>query len=275
MSGLFRGRRLESLNKRREALIEDYEAINRQISNALEESQKGKLKRQLEDVNKDIDEVDAKIERFTQRPDPSPLPRPIHRWVWILGVIVVLSIIILVFIYPKISLSVPLISSAADINNKATDLPSIVSASDVTMTEQPAIPICSTPHPQISSSAISGRVSIESLPDVNGCVGLKADRHQFQVSWADIPAGTELWILVYSPVAQLYFPRHCTTIQTPDGGQTCGATLFRTEPYDIIFVLADESANLALRANPNGVSHDNLPVVGLAEKFTVQVDRTE
>ena len=144
-----------------------------------------------------------------------------------------------------------------------------------TLTPPATPPVCSPPHPPLPGSSISGSISVTyvPIPVMSDCLEIKEQLPKFQVSWSDVPEGTELWVLVYSPQTQLYFPHYCTRIQNPTGGQECRVTLLREEPYDIVFVLANAASHSVLQAN-SMLTPQTLPD-GLAEKFSIQVVRTE
>jgi hypothetical protein len=156
-----------------------------------------------------------------------------------------------------------------------TPNPTLPATLTADITETATSPVCSTPHPPLPGSSISGSISVTyvPIPVMSDCLEIKGQLPTFQVSWKDVPVGTELWVLVYSPLAQLYFPHYCTSIPYPTGGQECRVTLLEEEPYDIVFVLADATAHGVLKATsslpPSGIPS------GLAEKFTIQVSRTE
>jgi hypothetical protein len=135
-------------------------------------------------------------------------------------------------------------------------------------------PVCGTPHPLITGSNLAGEATI-TAPQ-GDCVSVQA-RQIITVSWSGAPPDVTLWVLVYSPQANLYFPHECASGILPEGGRQCSANFGRLEPYEVVVVLADSGAFTALQEiarHGSGVAPAVLPA-GIAEKDSLLVVRTE
>lgn len=159
-----------------------------------------------------------------------------------------------------------------------TSTPSPTSTATSTPSPTPTPITCGTPHPRIISSIhIPGTVTITD-PESNDpdCVPV-GERQAITVSWDSVPAEVSLWMLVYSPIAIRYYPHLCATRLQPTGGQNCGVILGKLEPYEVVAVLANQSAHEFLQASAvvgGGITPEELPD-GIAEKDSLRVVRTE
>ena len=232
-------------------------------------------------------------------PPPPPPPRSTLRWVLIAGVLVVLMISIGVVssVYLKESdstpTSVPVISMSNNVTDETssqlivptdtppalppTETPSPIPEPEETITQEPTSPDCDVPHPPIPESDINGSVTIADPLFTGDCFEATQGRLLLEIRWEDVTPGAELWLFVYSPLAKLYYPHHCVTIQSTAGGQTCLSILGRPEPYDIVVILADASAHadlLDIASRGSGAEHVDLPT-GISEMSHISVVRTK
>jgi hypothetical protein len=145
----------------------------------------------------------------------------------------------------------------------------------ITITPESAPLVCGTSHPPIAGSEIKGVVTITNPSFTGDCIGVTEKRLLLETNWVGAPPGANLWVLVYSPVAKLYFPHFCVTIQNESGGQSCLVILDRLEPYEVIVILANASAHaglLAIRENPGSVFYADLPT-GITEMSYISLVR--
>jgi hypothetical protein len=134
-----------------------------------------------------------------------------------------------------------------------------------------ATPIpCGTPHPPIDGTDILGTVTIEQPAD--DCVEV-GKSESIEVVWDGVQDGVTMWVLVYSPLAQQYYPHQVELDPLPTSGRYVKTVFFgRAEPYDVIVVLADDAATSLLHdaAKTGGLKVDQLPG-GIEEKDTISV----
>jgi hypothetical protein len=122
-----------------------------------------------------------------------------------------------------------------------------------------ALPVCSTPHPHIEGTPNVGEISITERSG-NGCI-VVGKGETIVVKCTGVPAQSRLWLLVYSPVARLYYPHNCAVDLKPDDGQNCQVYFEAQEPYEVIAVLADQPASTALEALKGvGIPDEELPI---------------
>jgi hypothetical protein len=122
---------------------------------------------------------------------------------------------------------------------------------------------CGPPHSPITGSeVIVGSVTIDSPTYSGACLAVTQSRLPLQIRWEKAAPDTEIWILVHSPLAKLYYPHYCVSIESPDGEQSCLAVLDRREAYDVLVVFADAAAHIALQdiaSGGRGVALEGLP----------------
>jgi hypothetical protein len=140
------------------------------------------------------------------------------------------------------------------------------------ITQTPAL-VCAVAHPAIAGISVPGTLTLVEPAWGADCVTV--DKQQaFTVRWEGIPSSTyRLWVLVYSPVIQKYYPRPCGTERLPASGErACQAGFSKPEPYEIVLLLADAQADQELQKLSAGASQEDLPG-GVAEKAAHRVIR--
>ena len=122
---------------------------------------------------------------------------------------------------------------------------------------------CGSPHPSLQGVEIPGSLTIESLNGSCAQVNLQTN---LAVQWDGVPDGAYyLWILVYSPRASRYYPWQCGADPLASQGErTCQVDFAKSEPYDLVVILADLNAHSELQQNPS-IKPTDLPG-GIAEK---------
>jgi hypothetical protein len=136
---------------------------------------------------------------------------------------------------------------------------------------------CGVSHSPISGTDLEGSVMIANISFTGDCLDVIESRLPLDLRWHGVAPGSELWLLVYSPLAKLYFPHYCVMIQNPTGGQTCQVLFNELEPYEVIVILADASAHadlLDIANRSSGVKHEDLPT-GIREMNYISVVRTK
>lgn len=171
------------------------------------------------------------------------------RWFAVVGVALALAIVI------SLILLLPLPS-------KESPSPTVV-----------ATPLrCSTPHPPIDGIDIIGAVTItEPTAD---CIEVGKDA-SIEIVWDGVQEGVTMWVLVYSPIARQYYPHKVEQDPLPATGRHSQTVRFeKTEPYDVIVVLADSTASTSFHdaGKAGGIKEAELPG-GIEEKRTISVVR--
>jgi hypothetical protein len=176
------------------------------------------------------------------------------------------SAAIMLFLIPHLSPSDPLTPTPAEIVGQET--PTATAGSEFIG--------CGVSHPEITgSNSIAGSVTIDNPTYTTDCLVLTQDRLFLEISWESVSPGAELWLLVYSPFAKLYYPHYCVLIQQANGGQNCQAILGQPEPYEIIVIFADATAHddlLNISRHGSGATHGDLPA-GIREMGYISVVR--
>jgi hypothetical protein len=126
------------------------------------------------------------------------------------------------------------------------------------------------PHSTLTGTEIAGEVVI--TEPVGDCVWV-AKQQKIVVSWSQVPSGTDLWVFVYSPEIERYFPFLCAEDLQPSGSRVCILVFMKHEPYEAIVVLANKGSFAALdeaRQAGSGALQSELPT-GIKEKDNIRV----
>jgi len=136
--------------------------------------------------------------------------------------------------------------------------------------------VCDPPHPPIDGSGPAGEVEITSPQ--GDCVAV-GKRETIEVTWGGVSTTgpVTMWMLIYSPVIERYYPHTCTQVLQASGSQSCPVYFGSREPYEVVAVLADQDADAVLQQfakQGTGIVQPDLPE-GLAEKDSLSVVCTE
>lgn len=155
--------------------------------------------------------------------------------------------------------------------------PTNTSPSTITPTTPPTGTgtLCASPHPPITGIDIPGSVTITNLLD-SDCIVVNQDVTVI-VDWTGLPENYYLWLLVYSPIAERYYPFTPGESPFPINGRRERKVMFsRLETYEVIVIVADQAAHDFLLQNQtgNGIKQQDLPK-GIKEKDNRLVIRQE
>jgi hypothetical protein len=162
-------------------------------------------------------------------------------------------------------------STATPTSIATPTIPTDPSTASDTPTPIPLTPgVCPSPHSPLSGTVIAGVIDI--VEPVGYCVPV--DRQQsFTVTWSGVSGGPDLWLLVYSPGIERYYPFLCATALKPNDQKDCDLVFMEHEPYEVIVVLAEPPGTTALdgiRKAGNGVTREGLPLC-ISEKYSLSV----
>jgi len=152
----------------------------------------------------------------------------------------------------------------------STPTPTIPTETPTSSDRPPTPGVCPSPHSPLPGTEMAGVVDI--VEPVGDCVPV--DRQQsFTVTWSGVSGGPDLWLLVYSPGIERYYPFLCATDLGPNGQRDCDLVFMEHEPYEVIAVLAEPpgTADLdVIRRAGNGLTQAGLPKC-ISEKASLSV----